>query len=130
MPVAIRKRSWEEHVTHASGLQYSYDDLDLVCCHGVDSEGPWLGAGASKQGRRTRCASMPEGCHQLSAEDHVQALELTAPVVNDKAGSKQLTLMESNAKVSLEYQEESVHGPYELVDVNITKGLLNQSISI
>uniref|UniRef100_A0A8C9YXB3 Uncharacterized protein n=1 Tax=Sander lucioperca TaxID=283035 RepID=A0A8C9YXB3_SANLU len=61
MPVAIRKRSWEEHVTHASGLQYSYDDLDLVCCHGVDSEGPWMGAGASKQGRRTRCASMPEG---------------------------------------------------------------------
>ncbi|XP_034067544.1 LOW QUALITY PROTEIN: rho GTPase-activating protein 7-like [Gymnodraco acuticeps] len=119
MPVAIRKRSWEEHVTHASGLQYSYDDLDLVCCHGVDSEGPWLGAGASKQGRRTRCASMPEGCHQLSAEDHVQALELTAPVVNDKAGSQQLTLMESDAKVSLEYQEESVHGLYELVDVNI-----------
>uniref|UniRef100_A0A672YCS1 Rho GTPase-activating protein 7 n=1 Tax=Sphaeramia orbicularis TaxID=375764 RepID=A0A672YCS1_9TELE len=37
MPVAIRKRSWEEHVTHPSGLQYSYDDLDLVCCHGVDN---------------------------------------------------------------------------------------------
>ncbi|XP_029300160.1 rho GTPase-activating protein 7 isoform X3 [Cottoperca gobio] len=75
MPVAIRKRSWEEHVTHASGLQYSYDDLDLVCCHGVDSEGPWMGAGASKQGRRTRCASMPEGCHQLPTEHLSPTLE-------------------------------------------------------
>ncbi|XP_056266195.1 uncharacterized protein LOC130190678 [Pseudoliparis swirei] len=65
MPVAIRKRSWAEPVTHASGLQYSYDDLDLVCRHGVDGEG----AGSSKQGRRTRCASMPEGCRHLPSLD-------------------------------------------------------------
>uniref|UniRef100_A0A3B3TL30 Rho GTPase-activating protein 7 n=1 Tax=Poecilia latipinna TaxID=48699 RepID=A0A3B3TL30_9TELE len=68
MPVAIRKRSWEEHVTHPSGLQYSFDDLDLVCCHGVDGEGFWVGSGALKQGRRTRCASMPEGC-QMPSDD-------------------------------------------------------------
>ncbi len=114
MPVAIRKRSWEEHVTHPSGLQYSYDDLDLVCCHGVDSEGPWMGAGASKQGRRTRCASMPEGCHQLPTEDLV-----TASVVNDDTESEQLKLMESNVKVPLDLQEESVHCPHEVVDVDI-----------
>uniref|UniRef100_A0AAQ4QQC1 Rho GTPase-activating protein 7 n=1 Tax=Gasterosteus aculeatus aculeatus TaxID=481459 RepID=A0AAQ4QQC1_GASAC len=71
MPVAIRKRRWEEHVTHASGLQYSYDDLDLVCRHGVQSEGPRVAAGSSKQGRRTRCASMPEGCHRLPPQDSV-----------------------------------------------------------
>uniref|UniRef100_A0A8P4KFM3 Rho GTPase-activating protein 7 n=1 Tax=Dicentrarchus labrax TaxID=13489 RepID=A0A8P4KFM3_DICLA len=121
MPVAIRKRSWEEHVTHASGLQYSYDDLDLVCCHGVDSEGPWMGAGASKQGRRTRCASMPEGCHQLPTEDLVQTLEVTASVVNDETESEQLNLMESNVKVPLDLQEESFHGPHELVDIDIPK---------
>ncbi|XP_074486122.1 rho GTPase-activating protein 7 isoform X2 [Sebastes fasciatus] len=114
MPVAIRKRSWEEHVTHASGLQYSYDDLDLVCCHGVDSEGPWMGAGASKQGRRTRCASMPEGCHQLPTEDLAQS----ASVVNDNTGSEQLKLMDSDVKVPLDLQEESVHGRHALVDVN------------
>ncbi|KAM9792452.1 rho GTPase-activating protein 7 [Neosynchiropus ocellatus] len=62
MPVAIRKRSWEEHVTHPRGLHYSYDDLDLVCCHGAD--GLWLGLEGSKQGRRSRCASLPESCHQ------------------------------------------------------------------
>ncbi|XP_044046950.1 rho GTPase-activating protein 7 isoform X2 [Siniperca chuatsi] len=122
MPVAIRKRSWEEHVTHPSGLQYSYDDLDLVCCHGVDSEGPWMGAGASKQGRRTRCASMPEGCHQLSTEDLAQTLEVTASVVNDDTGSEQLKLMEINVKVPLDLQKESVHGPHELVAVDIPQG--------
>ncbi|KAG8014784.1 Rho GTPase-activating protein 7 [Nibea albiflora] len=107
MPVAIRKRSWEEHVTHASGLQYSYDDLDLVCCHGVDSEGPWMGAGASKQGRRTRCASMPEGCHQLPTEDLARTFNVTTSVVNDDTGSEELK--ESNVKIPLDFQENSSH---------------------
>uniref|UniRef100_A0A8C2X5X9 Uncharacterized protein n=1 Tax=Cyclopterus lumpus TaxID=8103 RepID=A0A8C2X5X9_CYCLU len=102
MPVAIRKRSWEEHVTHASGLQYSYDDLDLVCCHGVGSEGPWMGAGSSKQGRRTRCASMPEGCHQLPTQDLAQTLEVTASVVCDNTASEQLKLMDSDVKVPVD----------------------------
>lgn len=59
MPVAIRKRSWEDHVTPPrTGLQYSYDDLDLVCCH--------------VQHRRGRCASMPEcGHHQLYPWDDI-----------------------------------------------------------
>ncbi|XP_045572367.1 rho GTPase-activating protein 7 isoform X2 [Salmo salar] len=64
MLVTIRKRSWEDHVTHRSGLQYSYDDLDLVCCHGVSGDGPRLTSEGSKQGRRERCASMPECCHR------------------------------------------------------------------
>uniref|UniRef100_A0A3B4WJL9 Rho GTPase-activating protein 7 n=1 Tax=Seriola lalandi dorsalis TaxID=1841481 RepID=A0A3B4WJL9_SERLL len=123
MLVAIRKRSWEEHVTHPSGLQYSYDDLDLVCCHGVDSEGPWMGAGASKQGRRTRCASMPEGCHQLSTEDLGQTREVTASVGIDYTESEPLKLKENNEKVLLDSQEGSVHGPHELVDVDITQSV-------
>ncbi|XP_031416285.1 uncharacterized protein LOC116218500 [Clupea harengus] len=58
MPVTIRKRSWEAHVTHRSAPRYSYDDLDLVCCPGVRKDGP-----RSRRGRRERCASMPECCH-------------------------------------------------------------------
>uniref|UniRef100_A0A673Y8J0 Uncharacterized protein n=1 Tax=Salmo trutta TaxID=8032 RepID=A0A673Y8J0_SALTR len=69
MLVAIRKRSWEDHVTHRSGLQYSYDDLDLVCCHGVSGDGPRLASEGSKQGRRERCASMPECCHRPRPDD-------------------------------------------------------------
>lgn len=121
MPVAIRKRSWEEHVTHPSGLQYSYDDLDLVCCHGVDSEGPWVGAGTSKQGQRTRCASMPEGCHQLPTDDLAQALEVTASVRNGKTESEHLKLMKNNEKVPMDLQEESVHSPHNMVDVDISQ---------
>ncbi|KAF3687674.1 Rho GTPase-activating protein 7 Deleted in liver cancer 1 protein [Channa argus] len=124
MPVAIRKRSWEEHVTHPSGLQYSYDDLDLVCCHGVDGEGPWVGAGASKQGRRTRCASMPEGCHQLPTEDLGQTLEVTAAIGIDNTESGPLTLMENNVKVPLDLKEESVHSPHETVDVDMCQRTL------
>jgi len=51
MPVAVHKRSWEDHVIPRTGLQYSYDDLDLVFCH--------------VRYQRGRCASMPEcGHHQ------------------------------------------------------------------
>lgn len=58
MPVASRTRSWEDHVTPHSRKQYSYDDLDLVCCHGG------VGGSSSPTGRRwrARCASMPECC--------------------------------------------------------------------
>ncbi|XP_061129926.1 rho GTPase-activating protein 7 isoform X1 [Syngnathus typhle] len=83
MPVAIRKRSWEDHVTHPSGLQYSYDDLDLICCHGVDSEGLWRGSGASKQGRWTRCTSMPEGCHQLFTDELTPSPDVTTSGVHE-----------------------------------------------
>ncbi|XP_041640830.1 rho GTPase-activating protein 7 isoform X1 [Cheilinus undulatus] len=120
MPVAIRKRSWEEHVTHPSGLQYSYDDLDLVCCHGVDSEGPWMGAGASKQGRRMRCASMPEGCHRLPTEDGAQTLEPTALATNEDTESD--LLMENNVKVPLDLCEQSVLSSHEFVNVDIPQG--------
>uniref|UniRef100_A0A8C5B994 Uncharacterized protein n=1 Tax=Gadus morhua TaxID=8049 RepID=A0A8C5B994_GADMO len=67
MPVAMRKRSWEEHVTHRSGLPYSFDDLDLVCCR---SAGPGPGDG-SKHGRQVRCASMPECHHHRPAPDGI-----------------------------------------------------------
>lgn len=106
-------------MTHASGLQYSYDDLDLVCCHGVDGEGPWMGAGASKQGRRTRCASMPEGCHQLPTEDIAQTVEVTASIIKDDTEANAVKLMKSNVKVPLDLPEESAHSPHDLVDVHI-----------
>lgn len=109
-------------MTHASGLQYSYDDLDLVCCHGVDGEGPWMGAGASKQGRRTRCASMPEGCHQLPTEDIAQTVEVTASVMNDEAEAKEVKLMKSNVKIPLDVQEDSAHSPHDLVDIDMPQG--------
>ncbi|XP_056136955.1 rho GTPase-activating protein 7 isoform X2 [Lampris incognitus] len=111
MPVAIRKRSWEEHVTHRSGLQYSYDDLDLVCCHGVGTEGSWMGSGSSKQGQRTRCFSMPECCHQLPTYDLAQALEWTTSVE-----SKHLEIVGGNAKVMLDFQEKSVDGSQVALD--------------
>ncbi|RXM99970.1 Rho GTPase-activating protein 7 [Acipenser ruthenus] len=67
MPVANRKKSWEEHVTHRNGLQYSFDDLDIICCHGIvsdDLKSIMENNDLSKSGRRERCASLPECCHE------------------------------------------------------------------
>lgn len=65
MPGALRTNSWEDHVTPHSRKQYSYDDLDLVCCHtGVESSDSPTG-----RRRRERCASMPECCrHRPGSE--------------------------------------------------------------
>uniref|UniRef100_A0A3P9MQ55 Rho GTPase-activating protein 7 n=1 Tax=Oryzias latipes TaxID=8090 RepID=A0A3P9MQ55_ORYLA len=113
MPVAIRKRSWEEHVTHPSGLQYSYDDLDLVCCHGVDSEGPGIGSGDLKQGRRLRCASLPEGCHQLPTNDHARSLVGEATTDKYITESEEVTLTDKNEKIAQDLLE-SVNGSHKL----------------
>ncbi|XP_051993701.1 rho GTPase-activating protein 7-like isoform X1 [Xyrauchen texanus] len=61
MLVSTGKKSWEDQVTPSSGLQYSYDDLDLVCCHAVNGDKE---ASFGRHGR-VRCASLPEcGHHQ------------------------------------------------------------------
>lgn len=101
-------------MTHASGLQYSYDDLDLVCCHGLDVEGLWLGPGSSQPGQRTRCASMPEGCPQLPTE------ELSQTATNE--GSQRFQPMQPNVKVPVGLEEESAHSPSDSGDVDTPQG--------
>lgn len=106
-------------MTHPSGQKYSYDDLDLVCSHGVDSDGAWIGLGALKQGRRTRCASVPEGC-PLSTED-VGPIRLgAASLVDDVIESEHRMITENNEKRSLDLQD-SRHGsePQHLPTISV-----------
>ncbi|XP_048826389.1 rho GTPase-activating protein 7-like isoform X3 [Brienomyrus brachyistius] len=60
MPVTTRKRSWEEHVSGRTGLQYSFDDLDIICCYGITHQDIKSGRAMSHSGHRERCVSMPE----------------------------------------------------------------------
>ncbi|XP_046900400.1 rho GTPase-activating protein 7 isoform X1 [Hypomesus transpacificus] len=132
MPVAIRKKSWEDHVTHRSGLQYSYDDLDLVCCHDVGSEGPLVGTEGFKQGRRARCASMPECCHKSLPDETVQGSEVITPsFLNAKT---ELGCMEvvgdsgtTVAPVFHEGSQESTEGSTDVVDDDDVTQLLHES---
>lgn len=105
---------------HASGSQYSYDDLDLICFHGVDVEGSWLGAGSSRQGQRTRCASMPGDCHELATEEPFQTIREVDTVLNDENNA--LKLMPNDMKVPLDLEKESALGLYDLLDVDIPQG--------
>lgn len=120
MPVALRKRSWEEHVTHSSGSQYSYDDLDLICCrHAAAAERLWVGPEALKQGRRTRCASLPEGRRQLPAGEPPQATSL---VSENRSAPKEPRLMTASVKVPLNLEEESVCAPLDSLEADVFKG--------
>nr|XP_006075456.1 rho GTPase-activating protein 7 isoform X1 [Bubalus bubalis] len=66
MSVAIRKRSWEEHVTQWMGQPFSSDDCNTACHHGLVADS--LQASMEKDAtlnvdRKERCVSLPDCCH-------------------------------------------------------------------
>uniref|UniRef100_A0AAV2LLA4 Rho GTPase-activating protein 7 n=1 Tax=Knipowitschia caucasica TaxID=637954 RepID=A0AAV2LLA4_KNICA len=122
MPVAFRKRSWEE--------QYSYDDLDLVCCHELGRKGSWVTAGP-KQGRRTRrdgpndldghqienkdiffrrLQAGEEDCQESTAEKQTQETQLSYVQLSNGAASAH------GNRGSDTPAEEATDGPREVVD--------------
>lgn len=88
----------------------------MICFHGVDVEGSWLGAGSSRQGQRTRCASMPRDCHQLATEELCQTIREADTVLNDETNA--LNLMPNDVTVPL-VLDESALGPHDLLEVDI-----------
>ncbi|XP_027247033.1 rho GTPase-activating protein 7 isoform X3 [Cricetulus griseus] len=65
MSVAIRKRSWEEHVTQQTGQPFNSDEYDIACHHGLASDS--LQASMEKDatlnaGHKEKCASLPDCC--------------------------------------------------------------------
>ena len=60
MSVAIRKRSWEEHVTQWMGQPFNSDDYNIACHHGLVADS--LKASMEKDAtpnvdRKERCVS-------------------------------------------------------------------------
>nr|XP_058905447.1 rho GTPase-activating protein 7 isoform X10 [Kogia breviceps] len=72
MSVAIRKRSWEEHVTQWMGQPFNSDDCNTACHHGLVADS--LQASMEKDAtlnvdRKERCASLPDCCHGSELRD-------------------------------------------------------------
>ncbi|XP_066092634.1 rho GTPase-activating protein 7 isoform X1 [Saccopteryx bilineata] len=66
MSVAIRKRSWEEHVTQWMEQAFSTDDHNTPCHHGLGADS--LQASMEKDAtlnadRKEKCVSLPDCCH-------------------------------------------------------------------
>ncbi|XP_054556800.1 rho GTPase-activating protein 7 isoform X1 [Talpa occidentalis] len=66
MSVAIRKRSWEEHVTQWMGQPFNSDDYNIACHHGLVADS--LEASMEKDAtvnvdRKEKCVSLPDCCH-------------------------------------------------------------------
>ncbi|XP_006893622.1 PREDICTED: rho GTPase-activating protein 7 isoform X1 [Elephantulus edwardii] len=69
MSAAIRKRSWEEHVTQWMGLPFNSDDLNTACHHGLaaDSVQESMEKDATLHAdRKEKCVSLPDCCHDRS----------------------------------------------------------------
>ncbi|XP_039702439.1 rho GTPase-activating protein 7 isoform X8 [Pteropus medius] len=72
MSVAIRKRSWEEHVTQWMGQPFNSDNHNTACHHGLVAES--LQASMEKDAtlnadRKEKCASLPDCCHGSELRD-------------------------------------------------------------
>ncbi|XP_053515858.1 rho GTPase-activating protein 7 isoform X7 [Artibeus jamaicensis] len=72
MSVAIRKRSWEEHVTQWMGQPFSSDDRNTACHHGLVADS--LQARMEKDAtlnvdRKEKCVSLPDCCHGSELRD-------------------------------------------------------------
>ncbi|XP_063565140.1 rho GTPase-activating protein 7 isoform X2 [Gorilla gorilla gorilla] len=72
MSVAIRKRSWEEHVTHWMGQPFNSDDCNTACHHGLVADS--LQASMEKDAtlnvdRKEKCVSLPDCCHGSELRD-------------------------------------------------------------
>ncbi|NXX47049.1 RHG07 protein, partial [Tricholaema leucomelas] len=66
MSVAIRKKSWEEHVSQWMGLALEALQRNAACRHGLPAEGLQTAMeqqAASSAGRKEKCASFPECCY-------------------------------------------------------------------
>ncbi|NXQ80485.1 RHG07 protein, partial [Nyctibius grandis] len=66
MSLAIRKKSWEEHVTQWMGLALESVEYNTACCHGLVADN--LQTNMEKDevlsvDRKEKCASFPECCY-------------------------------------------------------------------
>lgn len=72
MSVAIRKRSWEEHVTQWMGQPFNSNECNTACHHGLVADS--LQASMEKDAtlnvdRKERCVSLPDCCHESELRD-------------------------------------------------------------
>uniref|UniRef100_A0A8C6BE58 DLC1 Rho GTPase activating protein n=1 Tax=Monodon monoceros TaxID=40151 RepID=A0A8C6BE58_MONMO len=72
MSVALRKRSWEEHVTQWMGQPFNSDDCNTACHHGLVADS--LQASMEKDAtlnvdRKERCVSLPDCCRGSELRD-------------------------------------------------------------
>lgn len=66
MSLAIRKRSWEEHVTQWMGLPFGSLDYNILCRHGLIADSVQAGMendGIRSEGQKEKSASLPDCSH-------------------------------------------------------------------
>ncbi|XP_060134798.1 rho GTPase-activating protein 7 isoform X2 [Zootoca vivipara] len=66
MSLAIRKRSWEEHVTQWMGLPFGSIDSNILCRHGLVADNVQAGMENDRlrsESQKERSASLPDCCH-------------------------------------------------------------------
>lgn len=119
MSVAIRKRSWEEHVTQWMGQPFNSDDHNTACHHGLGADS--LQSSMEKDAtlnvdRKEKCVSLPNCCHGSEMRDFPgRPMGHTSKEVDENDGHEG-----EDSFLSLEASTETlVHVSDEDIDSNL-----------
>ncbi|XP_036084595.1 rho GTPase-activating protein 7 isoform X3 [Rousettus aegyptiacus] len=123
MSVAIRKRSWEEHVTQWMGQPLNSDNHNTACHHGLVAES--LQASMEKDAtlnadRKEKCASLPDCCHGSELRDFPGRLmgHISKEVDENDSheGEEQFLSLEASTETLVHVSDEDIDSNLYLTD--------------
>ncbi|XP_074240040.1 rho GTPase-activating protein 7 isoform X2 [Saimiri boliviensis] len=123
MSVAIRKRSWEEHVTQWVGQPFNSDDYNTACHHGLVADS--LQASMEKDAtlnvdRKEKCVSLPDCCHGSELRDipgrPMGHLSKEADENDSHEGEDQFLSLEASTETLVHVSDEDTDSDLYLTD--------------
>uniref|UniRef100_A0A8C6EK68 DLC1 Rho GTPase activating protein n=1 Tax=Microcebus murinus TaxID=30608 RepID=A0A8C6EK68_MICMU len=123
MSVAIRKRSWEEHVTRWKGLPFNSDDCNTACHHGLVADS--LQASMEKDATinadlKERCVSLPDCCHGPELRDFpgrpMGHISKEVDENDNREGEDQFLSLEASTETLVHVSDEDTDSDLYLTD--------------
>ncbi|XP_069486312.1 rho GTPase-activating protein 7-like [Ambystoma mexicanum] len=120
MSLAVRKKSWEEHVTRWTGLPFGSTEHDPKCSHGIVADK--LMSNMEKEDclmvdRKEKCASLPEYLHGEDLEGcHAKLLGSTSREACENGqneGQEQLLPLETSTETLVHISDEESELSYQ-----------------
>ncbi|XP_031195418.1 rho GTPase-activating protein 7 isoform X6 [Mastomys coucha] len=123
MSVAIRKRSWEEHVTQQTEEPFNSDEYDIACHHGLASdslEGRMEKDAILNVDHKEKCISLPDRCCGSETRDlpgrpmgHIsQEVEES----DSQEGEEQFLSLEASTETLVHISDEDTDSDLHLIN--------------
>ncbi|XP_037687183.1 rho GTPase-activating protein 7 isoform X6 [Choloepus didactylus] len=123
MSVAIRKRSWEEHVTQWMGLPCNSDGCNAACHHGLGADSVQAimeKDAALNVDLKERCVSLPDCCHGSELRDFpgrpMDGISKEVDETDSQEGDEQFLSLEASTETLVHVSDEDTDSDLYLMD--------------